>query len=304
MKHLMKTLAVFCIAATAFTACGPKSELEGFKRTKSGLHYTFAQENKGAQQVEMGDVLVVEMKMRLDDSIMFDNTGNPQRLIQVTDPMFQGDLPEGLLMLHSGDIATFAVAADSIAARFPMPPFYKEGMGMKVYYEIKLSSIVKKADIEKEQLEYEAAMEKARNEEPELIAKYIADNNITVKPTENGLYIIEKKKGKGAKVEMGKRVRVNYTGKLLNGKVFDTSIESVAQENGVYNPARKYEPLAYKVGEMSLIQGWEQAMNSLSAGSVATIIMPSELGYGTRGSQPHIAPYSPLVFELEVVSVE
>lgn len=303
MKNLMKTVALFFATALMFTACDPKSDIEGFKKTKSGLHYKFVQENKGAQQAQPGDVLVVEMKMRLDDSLLFDNSGNPQRMFEITEPMFAGDINEGLQMLHIGDVATFAVEADSMAARFPMPPFYKQGVGSKIYYEINLSGIITKESIDKEKADFAAAMEKMREEEPAILAKYIEDNGIKVKPTESGLYIIEKKKGKGPKVENGKAVKVNYTGKLLDGKVFDTSVESVAQDAGIYNPARPYEPLAYVVGEMSLIKGWEEAMSTLSQGSVATIIMPSNLGYGAQGAQV-IPPYSPLIFELEVVSVK
>lgn len=303
MKNVKRSLAVIGISVMMFAACGPKSEIDGFKRTKSGLHYKFEQENKGAQAVQKGDVLVCEMKITMNDSVLFDNTGSPQRLLEVVDPLFAGDLNEGLAMMHLGDVATFAIEADSMAKLVTLPPFYKSGVGMKIYHKITLSSVVTKAEFDKEKAEFEAAMEKMRQEEPEILKKYIADNNIKVQPTESGLYIIEKKKGKGAKVEIGKKVSVNYTGKLLNGQVFDTSKKTIAEEAGIYNPQRPYEPLSYVVGQMGLIQGWEQAMSTLSAGSVATIIMPSNLGYGARGSQS-IPPYSPLVFELEVVSVE
>ena len=303
MKNLMKTVALFFATALMFTACGPKSDIEGFEKTKSGLHYKFEQENKGAQQAQMGDVLVVEMKMSLDDSLLFDNTGNPQRMFEIANSLFDGDINEGLLMLHIGDVATFAVEADSMAARFPMPPYYKQGVGSKVYYEITLNGIITKENVDKEKAEFEATMKKLREEESTILAKYIEDNNISVQPTESGLYIIEKRKGEGPKVENGKAVKVNYTGKLLDGKVFDTSVESVAQDAGVYNPNRPYEPLAYVVGEMPLIKGWEEAMYTLSQGSIATIVIPSNLGYGASGNQG-IPPYSPLVFDLEVVSVK
>ncbi len=303
MKKTTKMAALILSSVITFAACGPKSDIDGYKKTESGLHYKFEKENKGAQQVQMGDVLVAEMTLRLDDSVIFSNMGNPQRLFEVTKSVFPGDINEGLLMLHSGDVATFAIEADSMANYFPMPPFYKTGTKSKVYYDITLSSIVTKADIDKEKAEFEAKMEQAKKDEPELIAKYIADNHITQKPAENGLYIIEKKKGNGPKVENGKAVKINYTGKLLDGKVFDTSVETIAQEAGIYNPQRPYEPLSYVVGEMSLIPGWEQAVATLKQGSVATVIIPSELGYGARGTQG-IPPFSPLVFDLEIISVQ
>ncbi len=307
MKNTLKIAALLLIGATLMTSCGPKSDLAGFKKTENGLHYKFEKTNKNAKQVQNGDVLVCEVKMMMDTVEMFNNIGNPQRMFKVTDPMFKGDLPEGLLMMHEGDVATFALEADSLAKFFgpqQMPPFYQEGKSMKLYYEITLNSIVSAEELAQEEANYMEEMKKLQQEEPAAIAQYVADNNITAKPDEEGLYVIVKKQGNGPKVAMGKNVKINYTGRLLDGRVFDSSVESVAKENGIYNPQRPYEPLAYTVGKFGLIKGWEKGVMGKAQGSVINLIIPSALAYGTQGAGDMIRPYTPLTFELEIVEVK
>lgn len=307
MKKTLKLAAMMVVGAVLMTACGPKSDLPGFKKTETGLHYKFETMNKSAQQVKQGDVLVCEVVMKLDTMTLFQNTGNPQRMFKVAVGMFKGDLPEGLLMMHEGDEATFALEADSLVRFYganQMPPNYVEGQGMKLYYTIKLHNIVSEEEMQQEQANYMAEMEQRQQQEPETIAQYVAEKKITATPTQDGLYVIVKKQGNGPKVAMGKQVKINYTGRLLNGKVFDTSLETVAKEAGVYNPPRPYEPLAYTVGQMSLIQGWERGIEGKAQGSVIELIIPSALGYGSRGAGDLIQPYTPLTFELEIVEVK
>lgn len=118
----------------------------------------------------------------------------------------------------------------------------------------------------------------------------IANNNITAKPTAEGLYVIVNKKGTGAKVAMGREVSMHYTGRLLDGTTFDSSVGK--------------EPLTYTVGRMGLIRGWEEGVMGQPEGTQLQIIMPSALGYGSKGAGQMIPPYSPLVFDIEIVSVK
>ena len=112
------------------------------------------------------------------------------------------------------------------------------------------------------------------------------------------------KKGTGAKVAAGKKVSVNYTGRLLDGTLFDTSREADAKAADKVQPGRTYEPLTYTVGAQSMIKGWDEGIMGQPAGSEITLVMPSELAYGARGAGKDILPYSPLVFNLTIESVE
>lgn len=300
MKKTFKFLAISIAALVTLAACNR----DGWKTTDDGLNYKFIESNKDAQQVQMGDVLVGTCVMKLGDSVLI-QLDQPDRMMQVNPPAFKGDLTEGLLLMHLGDKAIFSVWADSLSnLGFNLPPFYKKGTGMKLTYEINLTDIITKEEIAQEQAVFAENMQQLQAAERDTLAAYVEKNNIKATPSEEGLYIVVNKKGKGNNVEIGREVAINYTGRLLNGKVFDSSIESVAKNNGIYDPQRQYAPLSYTVGRMSLIPGWEKGVINQPAGSKLTLIIPSWLGYGQRGAGNEIPPNSPLIFDIEIVSVK
>ncbi|WP_111672633.1 FKBP-type peptidyl-prolyl cis-trans isomerase [Algoriphagus litoralis] len=99
-------------------------------------------------------------------------------------------------------------------------------------------------------------------------------------------------------------VTVDYTGKFLSNSVFDTSIEQVAKDNGVFDSQRKYGPLKFPIGTgRGAIIGFEFAVSLMKPGEKATVIFPSRLGYGNQG-QGKIPPKAPLIFELELIDVK
>lgn len=306
MKRTIKIVVMIMAAAVLTTACN-KSDIKGFHKTKSGLHYKFETKNRSGESIHVGDIVVGELKFSLDTTVLFSNTGDPKRLMMVRDSVFNGyDIDEGLLLMHVGEKAVFAIFADSVARYFQpsqLPPSYKPGADMVFYYEISISDVVTHEELMQEQDNFKVEMEQRQKDEPETLAKYIADNNITAKPNSDGLYIIVNKKGNGPKVTMGKTVSINYTGRMLDGTMFDSSVESDAKEGGIYMSGRAYEPLTYKVGEMSLIRGWEDGVMGQTEGSQLTLIMPSAMGYGAQGAGSSILPYSPLRFDIEIVSV-
>lgn len=298
MKKSLKLFAALVIGATMLASCG-----DGFKTTKDGLRYKFLETNKDAQQVQMNDVLVGTCVVKLNDSIL-GRMDTPDRILMVNPSAFKGDLTEGLIMMHIGDKAIFEIEADSVAKfGFNFPEIYKAGTGMKLVYEINLTDIITREEMEQEQANFRENLQQAQAAEKEALAQYVADNKIKATPDEEGLYIIVNKKGNGQKVEIGRQVAINYTGRLLNGKVFDTSIESVAKENNIYDDRRPYEPLSYRVGEQSLIRGWEKGVINQPAGSKLTLIIPSALGYGPQDLGA-IPANSSLIFDLEIVSVK
>jgi FKBP-type peptidyl-prolyl cis-trans isomerase len=165
-----------------------------------------------------------------------------------------------------------------------------------IVYEIEVLDLKTKAENEKAMKEEEENAKKAATEamakEPALILKYVNDNKISVKPSATGLYYIEKVKGKGAAAGTGKKVKVHYTGKLLNGKVFDSSLDR--------KPSTPYE---FTIGKGEAIPGWDEGIAKMSAGGKATLIIPSKLGYGERGAGADIPAYAPLVFDVELISI-
>lgn len=79
-------------------------------------------------------------------------------------------------------------------------------------------------------------------------------------------------------VKKGDTVSVNYTGSLLDGKVFDTNIESVAKQHDIIKP--EYVPSIFKVGEQSMIEGFDEGVVGMKVGETRTLTIPPEKGYG------------------------
>ena len=165
-----------------------------------------------------------------------------------------------------------------------------------VVYDIEVLDLKTKAENEKAQKEAVANAKKAADEamakEPVLIQQYLKDNKITAKPTASGLYYVEKVKGNGPLAKAGNKVKVHYTGKLFSGKVFDSSLTR--------KPVQPYE---FTLGQHQVIPGWDEGIALMSAGGKATLIIPSKLAYGAQGAGSDIPAYSPLVFDVELVSI-
>ena len=107
--------------------------------------------------------------------------------------------------------------------------------------------------------------------------------------TENGIFYTIIKEGKGVKAQTGKTLTMKYKGALLDGTVFDDS--------------DMHEPLKFVAGAGQLIAGFDQQALQMAAGEKRIIVIPPELGYGSRGAGGVIPPDSYLVFELELLSV-
>lgn len=108
-------------------------------------------------------------------------------------------------------------------------------------------------------------------------------------------------------------VYINYTGKLLNGLVFDTNIERVAKDNNLYSSSKAYEPMQINWGEKyedltmtssksDMIPGFAMTLWQMRAMEKGVGVFYSNYGYGNSGSGSSIPGYAPLIFEIELVA--
>lgn len=147
-------------------------------------------------------------------------------------------------------------------------------------------------------------------ENKEAIEKYLLENPMTgvkdYKEVDEGIYMFWSVSVDPDlnSIKSLDTVTVDYTGKLLSKVVFDSSIEQVAKDNGVFNPQRRYEPLKFPLGTgRGAIVGFEFAVSLMRVGEKATVIFPARLGYGNQG-RDNIPPKSPLIFELELIEIK
>ena len=109
--------------------------------------------------------------------------------------------------------------------------------------------------------------------------------------TDSGLRYQFIQKGEGKQAASGKMVSVHYEGSLENGKVFDSSY------------SRK-KPIEFKLGIGQVIEGWDEGIALLKVGDKARFVIPSDLGYGSRGAGGAIPPNATLIFDVELMDVK
>jgi FKBP-type peptidyl-prolyl cis-trans isomerase len=96
---------------------------------------------------------------------------------------------------------------------------------------------------------------------------------------------------------------VDYAGYLLSGKYFDTSIEPLAKEKGLYQQGRGYAPYEFRLGG-GVIDGWTEMIKLMNKGTKVTVYIPSSLAYGPQRRDDVIIENSILVFDMELVDVK
>ncbi len=109
---------------------------------------------------------------------------------------------------------------------------------------------------------------------------------------ENGLIIEDIIVGDGVEAKDYNKVVVNYTGKLEDGSVFDSSL----------NPGRS--PFTFTLGAGSVIKGWDLGLKDMKVGGKRKLIIPSDLAYGENGAGSAVPPNATLIFEVELLEVE
>jgi FKBP-type peptidyl-prolyl cis-trans isomerase len=109
------------------------------------------------------------------------------------------------------------------------------------------------------------------------------------KKTMTGIRYVIMREGEGPTPKPGDKVNVLYVGRLLNGKVFDQNSDAT-------------QPFTFRIRRDMVIEGWDQILQLMKKGEKRLVIIPPELGYGTRGQPPKIGRNATLVFEIELLS--
>lgn len=125
------------------------------------------------------------------------------------------------------------------------------------------------------------------------LQEYFQKHDIHPKKGPGGIYYTITKEGVGRQILAGETVTMNYTGKLLDGTIFDSNIDSDFHHT---------EPFVVEIGARKVIKGWDKGVPLLKKGSVATLYIPSRMAYGPEGG-PHIPENSVLIFDIEVTDV-
>lgn len=280
------------------SSCKEKNLYPGYEVSETGLNYKFYVENEG-EKPALGDILEVVFSCNVNDTTEIIPV--MPNLFRLEEPLFAGDLFEGMAMMHKGDSASFIVDIDSAFVKFfGQPSLPSEFVPTDVMkFEVKLNdfyseSVYKEKVAEEARKVLEARIENMKTSYPEQtvnaaqqLQDYFTANGIVAMPTQSGLVYVMTEEGNGEKPVDGQNVKVHYTGRLLDGTVFDSSVE-------------RGEPIEFPLGVGYVIPGWDEGIKLMSKGEKGVLYIPYYLAYGER-DMGKIAPFSNLIFEVELV---
>lgn len=294
---IKRIIPIALIGASFFTLNACKNK-DTFKTTESGLEYNIVKDEKDGQKPAQGDI--VEMHLHISykddktDTTLFDSRAmNNNQAIQfpMPPPSFKGDIAEGFMMLTPGDSAIFRISIDSLQkAGAQMLPFMKAGN--KIEYKVVMVSVKSQAQMRQEQ---ETHAEQQRSVDDKILQDYFTSGNIKATKTASGLYYLIEKEGTGATAKPGQAVTVNYTGRTMDGNIFDSNVD----------PAMGHpEPFTFVLGQGQVIQGWDEGVALFKKGTKAKLFIPSTLAYGQNSPSPAIPADAVLIFDIEVLKIE
>lgn len=307
---MKKSIVVVSIVAMLIVGCSTTKE------TLSGYKYNVVRAGDG-KLPETGQILVLNLLFKdAKDSVWSDSrTADFPTMVQKQDSVPAGDIVlEVFQVLTKGDSVTFQVAGKELFEKTfkSSPPPGVDPAGLFTF-EIGVADVISEEEAQKLQNDLmtkmnEKAVEKQKEQlaiDTVLIDSYLKDKSIVAQKTVSGLRYIIEKQGSGSNAQPGQTVKINYAGFLLDGRCFDSSIESIARANNVYNEARApYEPIEIVLGYRQVIQGWEEAISLMNKGSKMTVYIPSGLAYGPQRRSEVITENSVLKFEMEIVDIK
>jgi len=265
-------------------------------KTKSGLVYKIVP-GKGGEKPKAGEFIKFRFRYTIGakDSILQSTYERLPAYSPVdTGKKVQYSFMEVIPKMSVGDSAFMAISVDSLVKKKIIPQynsaFQKGGAikcGLRLLQVFKSDSAVS-ADYAKE-------MELEKEREIKGIENYMAQTGVTGIRTKNGVYVSMENPGDTTlKADTGKLASIKYKGYLLNGKVFDTNMDSSKGHT---------DPIEVTVGKRQVIQGWEEALPYFGKGGKGKIFIPAMLGYGPQPMGADIPAFSDLIFDIEILDV-
>lgn len=290
-----KMLAACLLVLGGFYQVACSGGKNGFKVAENGAEYKIIKDEKGTNAV-LGDMLSLHLILyNSKDSILRNSytEGSPLNY-KVSPSAFKGSVDDAMTLLSAGDSALFLVPVDSLFKDAPggLPPGVEKGSKLKFLVKILTlkTEADQKAEMEKAMKEKAEAAEKQVQIDEDAIKAWLTKGNVKATRYESGLYYEQQKAGSGNVPNVGDTVYVHYTGMLLDGKEFDSSIQ-------------RGQPISFPIGTGYVIRGWDEGLLKMKKGEKGRLIIPSGMAYGPGGSPGVIPPSSVLVFEVELVDI-
>ena len=304
---MRKISYLLLITAITFSAC----KSNDYQKGGEGMEYKIIADGKG-DKIKSGDYMEFNITAKLakkvgKDTILNNSAdmGAPQIVI-----IDSAQLPPAyyklFIQLRKGDSLSTRTLVDSFFKKQPeaMPPFMHKGDYLET--NIRITNIYKtkeEADKAREAglvLQQAATKKKAdemKAKDDKTLADYFTKNNIKAVKTPAGAYVEILQPGSGPNADTTNFAKINYTGKTLDGHIFDSNTDPA---KGHVEPLMVNLTSNFTLGN-GVIPGMSDGLRMLNKGAKARIYIPSGLGYGPNGSGADIPANSNLIFEVELL---
>lgn len=285
----------FIVIGLIFSVVFSKAQIEGFEKLGK-LQYKIIHSNTEDDSVQFNKYVKIAYKSTYNDSLLTPDIFPTNVLIDSS--AIPADYLKIILQCKIGDSVIVATSTDSIE-QYSKPKFILPNTFL--YTHLKFVEIFKDKeasdkDAEIELVKYDSLINVVKKQRTALEQKdidaYLFKHNIKAYKTLSGLNFSVIGKGKGSAIKKGDKVKINYIGKTLKGKVFDSNL--LVRFNHT-------EPLEFTVGENRLIKGLEEAVRYFNRGGKGILLIPSALGYWSKPVGDIVGEYEILVFEIRIL---
>jgi len=282
-------LPVLLILTVSFS-CHRNSKYPEFTELGNGTYYRLHMIGENPVKPLPGDFITVNLAYAtIDDSIFFRGT----RKLQIDTPAYEGSVDACFALLAEGDSATFILNANEFftkTLKTALPGFISTDGSVRIYAG--LMNIQTLQEYEREKEAFLTWIEDFGDYEKVVLKQFISSEKTGIRPLPSGIYYLNLRPGTGRKVESGDTLIINYEGRFLNGKFFDSTL-------------KRNQPFQFVYGtEWQVIKGLEDAIGMMREGERSLFILPSEFGFGNTGSSTGvIPPFTSLIFEVEILKV-
>ena len=255
--------------------------------------------NGSGQEIEDGQIVMINLQyFDYDGNELLNKVGNDPVVLQKDSSWESSGIIYNVIdNLVKGDSVFFQLTTEQFFKNAPQSVEVPDSVKNKmISFYCGIQDVMSQNEFEDfQRIQYEKMqqeMEQQSNDQLsidlELIDNYLKENNITAKSAESGLRYVITKMGSGENAAPGDNVTVHYTGMLLNGEKFDSSLD-------------RNQPFSFQLGQGKVIRGWDEGITYFNKGSEGTLYIPSTLGYGASGAGGVIPPNAVLIFEIQVL---
>jgi FKBP-type peptidyl-prolyl cis-trans isomerase FkpA len=291
---MKKCSIIFCLISSFQFVAAQTPVITG----KEGIvSYTIVK-NTDTNKIVTDSYFKLDFKQYYNDSLLVDSKLTTAQLVHL-DSNVSKDFANIFLQACKGDSIITVQLVDDLPNKEALPPSILSGGKLHTHYFVAAVFYDKKsAEQELLQLQEKKYVQDSikniaiLNTQSIIIDSYLAKNKLKAIKTSSGLRVIVNKKGDGVTLKKYDSVTINYTGKLIDGMVFDSNTDSSFGHKA---------PYTFTLYNNEVIKGWDEGVLYFNEGGKGQLIIPSPLGFGEAGIGENIGKNEILFFDIDVL---